>query len=157
MNLHLKKLDIKFGDLNEKNTKSIIENWLGIELESYEDKYSTFDYYNTEKKIVVELKSRRNGIKKYDTQLIGYNKLEKAHTKLLNGYIVYFFWLLTDGLYCYKVDINHKFKRVFLGNYARNDKSKELCLIPNMFLRKTKPRVEETDEPKPYEPIVVEF
>lgn len=156
VNQHLKKLDISFGELNEDNTQKIIENWLGISLTKYKDKYATFDYFNVDKKVIVELKSRRNDIKKYETQLIGNNKMVKALKKKEDGFNVYFFWLLTDGLYVYEVNRNHNFKKSYLGNYARNDKSSELCLIPNTYLNKTEPKGENTPIKK-LEPFIINF
>ena len=145
LNKKLKKLDVIFGGDNESIGKSLIEDYLEIPLRAYQDKYSTFDFYNTEMKVVVELKSRRNDSKKYKTQLIGSNKWNSAKSKIKDGYKVYFFWLLIDGLYVYEVRENHEFEKTLLGNFARNDNAKELILIPNLVLSKVIPKKERKD------------
>lgn len=146
LNRKLKTLDIKFGDDNESIGKELIEEFLDMPLRSYQDKYSVFDFYNTEMKVLVELKSRRNDSKKYKTQLIGCNKWNSAKNKIKEGWKVYFFWLLEDGLYVYEVCANHQFETTFLGNYARNDKAKELILIPNLVLNKVIPKEEREEK-----------
>ena len=155
VNKKLKELDLKFGGDNELVGKQLIEEYLDMPLRSYKDKYSTFDFYNNEMKVIVELKSRRNDSKKYETQLIGLNKIKKAKEKIKDGYIVYLFWLLSDGLYVYKVSANHMFKTSQLGNYARGDKPKELCLIPNDFLKKTIPKEEQKEDGKKEAPFIL--
>ena len=142
LNKKLKTLDMKFGDDNESIGKELIEEYLEMPLRSYADKYSIFDFYNIDMKVLVELKSRRNDSKKYKTQLIGMNKWTSAKLHIQKGYKVYFFWLLEDGLYVYEVNANHEFEKTFLGNYARNDKAKELILIPNLILNKVIPKDE---------------
>lgn len=142
MNKKLKSLDIKFGDNNEDIGKELIEDYLGMPLRKYQDKYAVFDFYNTDLKVLAELKSRRNDSKKYKTQLIGSNKMKEAKKKVKEGYKVYFFWLLEDGLWVYQVMENHEFEKTFLGNFARNDTPKELLLIPNVVLNKVIPKEE---------------
>tara|TARA_R110002096_G_scaffold17332_6_gene60188 strand:+ start:281 stop:766 length:486 start_codon:yes stop_codon:yes gene_type:complete len=148
LNKKLKSLDIKFGDDNEAIGKVLIEEYLEVPLRKYTNKFSVFDFYNTDLKILVELKSRRNDSKKYDTQLIGNNKWKTAKQKVKDGYKVYFFWLLKDGLWFYEVNNNQEFKTSYLGNYARNDKSKELVLIPNIVLNKIIPKEKKKDDEK---------
>ena len=140
VNKKLKSLDIKYGNDNQSIGKDMIEDYLDLPLRSYKDMYSTFDFYNTEMKILVELKSRRCDSKKYKTQLIGKNKMDSAKKRIKEGFKVYFFWLLEDGLWVYEVCPNHEFETTFLGNYARNDKAKELILIPNLVLNKVIPK-----------------
>tara|TARA_R110002073_G_scaffold220854_3_gene380986 strand:- start:463 stop:957 length:495 start_codon:yes stop_codon:yes gene_type:complete len=158
INKKLKEMDIKFGDNNEAIGKNLIEDYLDMPLRNYKDKYATFDFFNTDLKVIVELKSRRNSSQKYKTQLIGKNKFDKAKVKISEGYKVYFFWLLQDGLYVYEVNKNQNFETTYLGNYARNDKSKELILIPNLVLKKTIPKEERTTEDKnKVEPYILKW
>ena len=157
INKKLKEMDIIFGDDNEAIGKNLIEDYLGMPLRNYKDKYATFDFFNIDMKVIVELKSRRNSSQKYKTQLIGKNKWDKAKEKVCEGYKVYFFWLLSDGLYVYEVNKNQVFETTYLGNYARNDKPKELILIPNIVLKKTIPQEERTTEVKKVEPYIVKW
>ena len=93
-----------------------------------------------------------------DNEAIGKNKFDKAKVKISEGYKVYFFWLLQDGLYVYEVNKNQNFETTYLGNYARNDKSKELILIPNLVLKKTIPKEERTTEDKnKVEPYILKW
>lgn len=157
INKKLKALDIKFGNNAEDVGKDLIEDYLEMPLRNYKDKYATFDFFNTELKVIVELKSRRNSSQKYNTQLIGKNKFDKAKVKIAEGYKVYFFWLLSDGLYVYEVNKNQSFETTYLGNFARNDKSKELILIPNVVLKKTIPKEERTVEENKTEPFILKW
>ena len=58
LNRKLKTLDIKFGDDNESIGKELIEEFLDMPLRSYQDKYSVFDFYNTEMKVLVEFSKK---------------------------------------------------------------------------------------------------
>ena len=158
VNTKMKQMDLKYGNNNQAIAKELIEEWLDIPLKEYKDKWSTFDFYNNSLKILVELKSRRNDSKKYETQLIGKNKWDKARLKLKEGYKVYFFYLLTDGLWCYEVNANHDFQTSLLGNYARNDKTSELVLIPSIYLQKTIPKqLQEETGIKKVEPYIMKW
>tara|TARA_R110000823_G_scaffold88133_1_gene196300 strand:+ start:201 stop:698 length:498 start_codon:yes stop_codon:yes gene_type:complete len=133
-----KQKDIEFGSDNEKTTQEEIEDYLGLTLMKYKDKFSTFDFYNTERKILCELKSRRNDDKKYKTQLIGQNKINKARVKHSDGFQVYFFWKLTNSLYVWKYDPKVELETRELGNFARGDKTDTLYLIENKIMTKVK-------------------
>lgn len=130
------KKDMEFGSDNEDKVKAILEGYLGFSLNQYKDKFSTFDYYNTDRKTICELKSRRNDDTKYKTQLIGKNKIDKAILRHNEKYDIYFFFKLTNGVYVWKFDPSVELKPVVSGNYARGDKSSDLFLIPNDILTK---------------------
>jgi len=144
MDLTQKNLDIDFGSKSEDTTQEEIEGYLGLTLEKYKDKFSTFDFYNTERKVLCELKSRRNDDNKYKTQLVGINKINKARVKHSDGFQVYFFWKLTNGLYVWKFDPKVELETRQLGNYARGDKTDTLCLIENKIMKKVKIKKKET-------------
>ena len=54
---------------------------------------------------------------------------------------------------------NHEFETTFLGNYARNDKAKELILIPNLVLNKVIPKEQQivNNDNIKHEPFVLHF
>lgn len=97
-----KVFDLKFGERTEKVFfKYVNENLFKDDNLIKGNDYSVYDFSN--KNCFVELKSRTNNYKKYETTMVGYNKLkiaEKDETD--NNYI--FFFLFTDGLY--KWDFN---------------------------------------------------
>lgn len=142
MNSNIDKIqyakDMEFGSNNENIVKEQIEVFLGTTLHKYKDKFATFDYYNNDLKILCEVKSRRNDDTKYETQLIGANKIRKAIIKQKEGYNVFFFWKLTNGLFVWKFNPNVELKSVVLGNYARNDKPADLFLVENTLLKPVK-------------------
>ena len=133
-----KQKDVEFGSNSEDITKKEIEDYIGLPLMKYKDKFATFDFYNTERKILCELKSRRNDDKKYKTQLVGENKIKKARLKHSDGFQVYFFWKLTNSLYVWKFDPKVELETRQLGNYARGDKTDTLYLIENKIMKKIK-------------------
>ena len=91
--------DLKFGLDSEKACKSAIEEIVGCKL-SKTTCYHSFDYENKEKKIFVELKTRRNKKNAYPTTMIGMNKIEKAIKFMQEGYVVYLAFCFSDQL-CY--------------------------------------------------------
>lgn len=97
----LYKKEESYGKSIENKTKPIIEHFLNTELENTEA-YNCFDFINTQKKILVELKSRRNLKNTYPTTMIGYNKVKKAKGFTSQGWSVYMFFKFTDGLYYIK-------------------------------------------------------
>ena len=152
VNKIMKSNDLKFGKNNEVVVQGILERHFGEQVNKYRNKFSTFDYYieNKKKKItdIIELKSRRANIGDYDTQLIGLNKINKGIEQMKKGIKIWLCFHLNDGTYIYNLHKDHKFKTCMLGNFARNDKADELCLIPNSYLTKIN---------FPNEPIVVNF
>ena len=140
LNVSQKFADINFGKKNEDIVKIKLEEHFNKKVKKYSFNYSAFDYYieDEDGKItdVIELKSRRNCSKVYDTQLIGMNKIRKGKKFISEGVNVYLCFKLTDGLFMYKLRSNDNFKTAKLGNFARNDKASELALIPNDYLSK---------------------
>ena len=82
--------DFKFGLATELNSKELIENHLDIKLDKYDNTYAIMDFFNYDKKVIVEVKSRRNKSSAYPTQLIGDNKYQRALKKIKEGFKVYF-------------------------------------------------------------------
>ena len=132
--------DLSFGMRKELEVHNILKEHFNKDVKKFKEFYSVYDYYilNNEKKItdIIEVKSRRNDSKKYDTQLIGKNKVDKGMKELEKGKNVFFIFNLTDGVFKFELKKEHKFKEVICGNYARGDKSSKLVLIPNEYLTK---------------------
>lgn len=81
-------------------------------------KFHEFDLKDRENKVVVEVKKRGLEHDKLNSTIMGYNKLIKAKQYIKRGYIVYFAFLFTDGLYYYKYDGRDYPKR----QWARTDR-----------------------------------
>lgn len=85
--------DLVFGKLKEIEIKEILEQYFNTKLIT-SSKYNLIDFYNDE--IYIELKSRRNTYQKYNTTIIGCNKID--YVKTLNKKCHFVFCYL-DGLY----------------------------------------------------------
>jgi hypothetical protein len=99
--MNSKKEDIKLGELNETKAIPIISSFLNTTLTKDTNRYATFDFFNDPKTIYVELKSRRIKHDKYETALIGLNKVNWCKDPNINYYFV---WLYNDGIYYLKYD-----------------------------------------------------
>ena len=85
--------DLVFGKLKEVEIKEILEGFFNTKLNT-SSKYNLIDFYNDD--IYIELKSRRNTYQKYNTTIIGSNKID--YVKTLNKKC-YFVFCYLDGLY----------------------------------------------------------
>ena len=93
--------DMVLGLSGEDKVLNFLNETNECEFKQYPNKWATFDFYSDDDHIV-ELKSRRNSYSKYDTTMIGVNKLSKALSDNTKKYV--FLFLFTDGLY--KWDLN---------------------------------------------------
>ena len=85
--------DLVFGKLKEVEIKEILEQYFNTTLQT-SSKYNLIDFYNDD--IYIELKSRRNAYQKYNTTIIGSNKIDYA--KSLNKKVIFVFNFI-DGLF----------------------------------------------------------
>jgi len=90
--------DLSFGLISETYLHDIIQRAVGDELE-LKSGFETFDYVNKAKTIHVELKTRRVNHNRYETAIIGRNKIEFCN-EAKSEY--YFFFNYLDGLYYIK-------------------------------------------------------
>lgn len=95
--------DIRFGDVNEQRCKSAIEEFLGITLIKNTDPYAVMDFSDEHKTVHVELKSRRIVHDKYETALIGRNKVEWCRKRPVTDEC-YFAYAYTDGVWIIRYD-----------------------------------------------------
>ena len=85
--------DLVFGKLKEIEIKQILEQYFNTTLQTT-SKYNLIDFYNDD--LYIELKSRRNTYSKFDTTIIGSNKIDYA--KSLNKKVIFVFNFI-DGLF----------------------------------------------------------
>jgi hypothetical protein len=104
--------DLDFGINNEAIVLSLLEQHFKTTF-NRNKRGAVFDYTSTDGSIEVELKSRRVAHNKYDTTLVGQNKV--THCDKDAGKTYYFAFLFTDGLYIIKYE-----PEVFV-TYERDD------------------------------------
>jgi hypothetical protein len=88
-----KILDLDFGKLKEIEIKQTFEQYFKTTLQTT-SKYNLIDFQNED--LYIELKSRRNTYSKFDTTIIGSNKIDYA--KSLNKKVIFVFNFI-DGLF----------------------------------------------------------
>ena len=97
------KDDKNFGDYNEIKLLDYLNTILYPErkFNMFKNEHSTMDFINGE--IIAELKSRRNKYKQYPDTMCGLNKIKQAEKSQEKGKDVKykFYFLFTDGLYCW--------------------------------------------------------
>ena len=128
-----KQFDLKFGERTEKVfLKYVNENIYKDDNLKKGNDYSVYDFSN--KNSFVELKARTNNYKKYETTMVGYNKLKIAERDETDKKYIFYF-LFTDGLY--KWDFNMKEYQVKNGGrYDRGRPEFKLhSFIPIEFLK----------------------
>lgn len=97
----LKSEDLKFGELNEKTTISKFNEYFKTKLIKNQQKFGVIDFFNEDKSIYLELKSRRINHDKFPTALIGMNKIKYLQKINCDAYIGYKY---DDGLFFIKYD-----------------------------------------------------
>ena len=111
--------DLVFGKLKENEIKEILEQYFNTTLQTT-SKYNLIDFQNED--LYIELKSRRNTYSKFDTTIIGKNKIDYA--KSLNKKVIFVFNFI-DGLYY--IEYSPLFESFDLcEQYIFRDKQKEL-------------------------------
>jgi len=79
------------------------------------DIFDVFDFKDEEKKIVVEVKGRRNTSTQYEDTIITANKVTAGYHAIESGYKVYFVFAFTDKLMYIELKENSSFKCKFTG------------------------------------------
>jgi hypothetical protein len=93
--------DLEWGHFNEKKVLSWLNEHVYSEdiLKLYKNEKKQVDFKNTQ--IIGELKSRTNNYERYPTTFFGYNKLKYLLSKEGETRDFKFYFLFTDGLYCW--------------------------------------------------------
>lgn len=98
------------GFKKEAELKPILEDFFSSSL-SLTDRYHKFDFININDKILIELKSRNCTHTRYNETLMNVCKLPYAHTKMTDGYDIYFVFAFTDGVYYQKYTKDNRYKK----------------------------------------------
>lgn len=130
--MDIKQKDIKFGLAEENNKLNIMKLYFNKNIKQQKYKYSKFDYFTN--KYYYELKSRRIPHNKYNTTLIGCDKVIVGSSKKQR-----FVFNFTDGIYyiTYKKDLFDTFETNYFNRTDRGCDIKKLYFfIPIDKLKK---------------------
>jgi len=123
--------DTKLGFKNEDVVKPKIEKFFNKKFNTT-GRYDPFDYFDDEKKIWIELKTRRVRKRQYDDTMIDISKVEYGLNKVNEGCRAFLMWSFTDKL-CYyelKKDVKVWYER-YGGRTDRGvDERKVCCYFP---------------------------
>ena len=128
-----KILDLQFGKNKELEIKEMLECYFTTTLQ-VSSKYGLMDFYNDD--LYIELKSRRNTYNKYNSTIIGSNKIDYVKTLNKKSYFVFFF---IDGLFLIEYSDNIFNSFDICEQYIFRDNKKELKInyhIPIECLKK---------------------
>tara|TARA_R100000805_G_C3543955_1_gene58074 strand:- start:207 stop:611 length:405 start_codon:yes stop_codon:yes gene_type:complete len=79
------------------------------------DIFDVFDFKDEEKKIVVEVKGRRNTSTEYEDTIITASKITAGYQAIETGYKVYYVFAFTDKLMFIELKEDSSFKCKFTG------------------------------------------
>ena len=137
----LKTIDLNFGEKSELETISKLNDYFKTNFIKNSNKYSIIDFFNEDKNIYIELKSRRVNHDTYHTALIGLNKIK--YFKTLKNCECFICYKYNDGLFLLKYsdelfktfDIKKNFKNNFRQDVGKDEFS-DVVLIPHSSLKK---------------------
>jgi hypothetical protein len=92
--------DLAFGRASELNVMNSLQRQFNTEL-VYGGNYATMDYHNKTNTMYIELKTRRITHDKYETAIIGHNKIKFCSDDTKQ---YYFCFAYEDGLYYIQYD-----------------------------------------------------
>ena len=124
--------DKKYGNRKENSLHPALEKYFDMKLNKTNEYYE-FDYVNEEKKMLIELKSRRVHKTAYFDSMIGYNKVKKGFEKIKQGYQVYFLFGYEDYICLYELNkdtFNDKWVRDGGRSDRGRDEIKKYAYIP---------------------------
>ena len=130
------KNDKSFGTKNEIKFLDYLNKVLypNDKFNMFKNKHSTMDFINS--KIIAELKSRRIKYTQYPDTMCGQNKLEQAEAsyKLNKDKQYKFFFLFTDGLYCWDFNPDQYTTRLGGRIDRGSNEIKKYSYIPIQYL-----------------------
>lgn len=95
------KFNKQLWDLGQKiedETLPVLNKYFNADFKRNNDIWDILDFHDTEKKIICEVKGRRNKHDKYPETIITCNKFNEALLKIEEGYKVYFIFSFTDKI-----------------------------------------------------------
>ena len=153
--------------MNNNNTKDILfgfkcENVFLQKFKKFKklDKFNEFDFFNKEKRTLIELKSRNycfNGRLK-DWQ-VGINKIDEARKLKRRGYKIFFYMMFYDGLYYWKFKENKLQDDTYIKIGGRTDRDKneekDYVYIKSDVMKKSKINISVPLRVDPFEECLI--
>lgn len=131
------KKDIHYGLTSEEKIKIELEDYFHHKLFKL-SKYNKFDFISEDKKLLIELKTRRCTLNTYPTTMIPHQKIEYG-LKLLKEKEIYLFFKFEDGLFYYQLNENI-YDEVVITKGGRKDRGRyeynQYVFIPVNLLKK---------------------
>lgn len=133
--MNKKEQDLLIGQLNEDYIKDVICYHFKLPNLTKTPLCHPMDFKCDDS--YFEIKSRRNTHNKYDTTMIGYNKIQWIKDNYSKIDAVYFVFVFTDGDYYYEYNPEDKFETGIGGRWDRGKVEKKLYYyIPTNKLTK---------------------
>ena len=136
MTNYQKQRDLKLGEKGEHKVKHMLTKFLGMEIIKDPYKYAIFDFYNKDKTVLIETKTRRICRNQYPTLFIDVNKIREGQRRLKENpkSHVFFIWNCEDGYKLWvltETNFNEKWIHEDCGRQDRGeDERKKLANIP---------------------------
>jgi hypothetical protein len=128
-----RKKDLKYGNKKENSLLPLLNKCYNTDLSKTKPFYE-FDFIDNDKKILIELKSRRNGKYEYTSSMVGANKIVKGLEKIKEGYKVIFIFGFTDSVSAFELTETNINENWYMEG-GRKDRGKDeiklYCYIPN--------------------------
>lgn len=115
--MNKKNDDLIMGQLNEDYIKDVLCSHFGLKTLMKLDLFHPMDFHSPNK--YFEIKSRRFNHNKYNTTMVGKNKLDWIKENYLEGIEYYFVFVFEDGDYYYKYNPDDEFKTSIGGRVDR--------------------------------------
>ena len=131
----IKEENLQRGKESEIKAILNLNYWFEGNFEKNIDEYGVLDFYDHDKKIVIEHKDRSFvNWGTYPSIMIGYNKYEEARRLLRLGWRSFFCWTMRNGFYIYEV--KDKLERSIKNGFStRTDRGRvetsNVIYIPN--------------------------
>lgn len=113
--------DLKFGETAEISLNDKLNTYFNCSLTQTPQKH-IFDFINKEKKVIIEVKTRKNTKHKYNDTMVGYNKVLEANNLVKEGWDVYFVFNFTDLLTYYHYETENP---SWIRQGGRDDRGKK--------------------------------
>ena len=95
--------DRRLGFTGEEKVKPFLDDYFDAQFIEDKTRWRSYDFIDTKKKIVLEMKTRRVSVDQYDTTCINIKKYYTMLKFLERGYTCYFIFKFTDGVYYFPV------------------------------------------------------
>jgi len=115
--MNKKQKDLIMGQLNEDYIKESLCSYFGLKTLMKLDLFHPMDFQSNNK--YFEIKSRRFRFNKYDTTMVGKNKIDWVIENYVSGNDFYFVFVFEDGDYFYKYNPDDEFKTGIGGRWDR--------------------------------------